>query len=1012
MRKKFIRVAVLCALTATATPVFVGCSDYDDDISRLQGEVDKINGIIGVSGEEMTAAINDAISKLNTELQTAIAGKADNSAVQELQSKVAELTNLMDGKADASQLQTLADEIQTLTTEVNAVKGTLDQTKTELESQLADLDKKQTDLQAQLDEALKGDGSQNKIEELQSQIETNTHSIADLTNQLKTVTDAIDNNGEVITNLTNKITALEAFKEEIENKENPSFVDYATFNALASRVSDLETKMDDIAQKINDATAGQDSIADILKRLEALETWKSDTFQGLLDQKADASEIADINKTIDEIKTELSLVTDGGEEGSETSLDIINKQIAELEKRMESIMGNTVQSVVYVPNYNTNGNEYGDTNFSDLWFDFHQTGKSHQLLAQNKTAKIRFRVSPASAAETVAKQEKYTLTFEGVQRQSVRAAGDNGMLSLTNGTVADKNLGIVEFDVAVNPNRIASGTSWALSLSLKANEPGKDESKTDYTDVLSNFFVVNRKMVLIDHVQTACKLPADYNLVYNDANDVVDFGQEVKYVGYYNNSTVTGAENMAASFGDIFKTSYNVTDLDNENSFVIDGTGKVKINSDKLGNSSMIDNEGTVSATTTINGLSGRTFRTDYSGKVVITDAILSDALQNSDFVNTVQGGNAINNLIWTKNEQKFTLTPDAVTRIIGKSGLSTADFYKLFTTPASADSKNGKATLTIDGTNKTIYLTIDAKAAIGSGETITLVVNVPRTEGGADRKYTITYTVPATAKYPSESDNANNRLVKADFFWTEDGNAIFTPKYSITPAQGNTPAKVTAIDLTFDIKSLFSNYDAALKQIVTTLGGTLNVDATTAQGVTQSGTTVTFDKNSFNVNNGLPSVNANVSFGGHTVQDITGQIKVKNISGSWAIGKKALTITDRTKSHNASSGATWKDANGFTIWSDGAKVTTNYASGVDPFTLIGNTVPTYSIVNTNEVGQYVTINKTTGVLTFTEDGKNLELVKDMVIKVQVKAASRWGDISGYGSDADNVITVTVPAGN
>ena len=38
MKKKFISVAMFCALIASS-PVWVGCSDYDDDIANLQSQV-------------------------------------------------------------------------------------------------------------------------------------------------------------------------------------------------------------------------------------------------------------------------------------------------------------------------------------------------------------------------------------------------------------------------------------------------------------------------------------------------------------------------------------------------------------------------------------------------------------------------------------------------------------------------------------------------------------------------------------------------------------------------------------------------------------------------------------------------------------------------------------------------------------------------------------------------------------------------------------------------------------
>ena len=43
MKKKFISVAMFLALTASA-PVWVSCSDYDDDIANLQSQVDELKG--------------------------------------------------------------------------------------------------------------------------------------------------------------------------------------------------------------------------------------------------------------------------------------------------------------------------------------------------------------------------------------------------------------------------------------------------------------------------------------------------------------------------------------------------------------------------------------------------------------------------------------------------------------------------------------------------------------------------------------------------------------------------------------------------------------------------------------------------------------------------------------------------------------------------------------------------------------------------------------------------------
>ena len=91
------------------------------DIANLQSQVDDLKGS-NVTTEEAKAAINEAITALKKELETAIAGKADNAAVVELQNKVAELTAALDSKADAQTVASLVQDVQNLIERVNGVK--------------------------------------------------------------------------------------------------------------------------------------------------------------------------------------------------------------------------------------------------------------------------------------------------------------------------------------------------------------------------------------------------------------------------------------------------------------------------------------------------------------------------------------------------------------------------------------------------------------------------------------------------------------------------------------------------------------------------------------------------------------------------------------------------------------------------------------------------------------------------------------------------------------------------
>ena len=113
MKKKFISVAMFSALLIS-TPVIVGCSDYDDDISNLQGQIDSLKGS-DVSSSEALSALNNALNDLKADITTITSGKADNAAVIELQEKVTELTNLINGSGSGEgEIAGLAEQIKDL----------------------------------------------------------------------------------------------------------------------------------------------------------------------------------------------------------------------------------------------------------------------------------------------------------------------------------------------------------------------------------------------------------------------------------------------------------------------------------------------------------------------------------------------------------------------------------------------------------------------------------------------------------------------------------------------------------------------------------------------------------------------------------------------------------------------------------------------------------------------------------------------------------------------------------
>ena len=304
MRKKFVKVMLFGALAFSASVSFVGCSDYDDDVKHLQEQIDDINKKApGVTTEEMTAAVSSAINSLKTELNAAIAGKADNASVVALQEKVKELLAALDNKADGSTVQGLLGDIQKLSEEVNSVKGSLEETKTALEAEIKDL-------QDKLAKAATA-----------AEMEQIAKDLASAQNKLKELEPLIKDNAAEIVKLTNQIAELATIKTQIE--------------ALQASNKDFEKAI----KELKDAQGGFLTEADLNKALEVYLTTAD--FNKLLDAKMlDYLTKDDYEKKetaiYEYVNNTLTATIMGKVEAAYVSLSTYNKGIADLNAKFDN----------------------------------------------------------------------------------------------------------------------------------------------------------------------------------------------------------------------------------------------------------------------------------------------------------------------------------------------------------------------------------------------------------------------------------------------------------------------------------------------------------------------------------------------------------------------------------------------------------------------------------------------------------------------------------------------------
>lgn len=990
MRKRFIRVAVFCALTAVAAPVFTGCSDYDDDITNLQQQIDEIKELPHISTAEMTAAINSAIETLQGQMETAIAGKADNSAVAELQQLVEELTTLANGKADASEVAELSNRITDLIEEVNGLDGTLDQKLTGLQEEIGELREALASAQNQLTEAINEKADATTVNALQEQVDSLNKTLTDRLTEFDNVKEMAENNGEAIVEIQTKLTQLESLKNDISSLQEANLEHIGKFQSLDTRLEGIDEDMDKLSARIEEvasSSATAETINSIISRIQALEDYKAQTLEALVTQaNADHEQLVQAIADIADLESKLSqYATLEGLQANYYDKEAIDEKFAGIETTLTDLglLKNMIQSVVYMPNAETS---YGQTSFYQL-----QVRNSNNVwtsVAQDTVTTVRFRVSPAKYAENFT--DNYDVSFDGFKMNRA----PSNFLSIRECT-GDPTTGIVTMKVNTD---IEAGSVYAVCLKVKPKATNEVDKNSDLT---TNYFGVQHAVLRADDVKTVCDNANSGRLNYR-GEQTVDYSTGRKYVGYDANGTaLLGGKDLATVFpADIFSTTYdfvNPTDQTRASFSIGETSGVLGIAKDAEGSVALIGRKVQAEANTRVGRV--RTFTTQYS-QITVDDIELTETLtlNATDFKN-------FNGLSWKDTEQRWEVSEAAYLRIFNKGEMMGDDQF--FTYDMENES-NKAAYIEVDKQNKKIYLVIRGGANIDQNLPTTLTVQYGSTSSGAQRRYVITANVNAPMTYP------NHTLTTDSHFWAgtdENGTVVFQPKVT-----RNSADQITGVDFSMNLESVFTGYTDDVTAI-DNVGGevTNNWRIANPTGTTVSGHTLTIDQNTYN--NGALNMSTAITYGQHTTHRYAANIVVEGFSGTWVPGETTIYVSDRNEANiETSKGFQWNDMFGNPMWKDGVAWFGNnlpgsnvydYATGTNPFTLWGLTKPTYELVNADDA-KYVTLDPNTGVINFTEDGKTWQLVEDLVIRIRVKAASPWGTIADYANN--DIITIIVPA--
>lgn len=984
MKKKFVRVMLFGALTLAVSTTVTSCKDYDDDIKNLQEQIDKVTSTNPVSTEDMKAAISSAIQTLQTQLQTAIDGKADSKAVQDLLKTVEALQTALENKVDASTIKTLGDQITELSKQVNSIEGTLNETKKDLEAKVADLTEK-----------LAGAASSEDLKKLANEL-------AEAKNELKAVKDMADNNAAAIVEiqanilelqkLDGRITALETFNQNAASKDD--LTAYVAHSELAGLVDNevLELLKDNgsIAKYVNEVIESQvlaetSAINLAIKGVDDKLATLSTSFETYKSEQATAYQTVTSNiTTLTTFKTTIeTALADGGYENFAAVLTeistiktsygycatkevfdgkveayladykkTVNDKFAALEKRLTALE-NQIQSVVYIPEY-----EDGKIIFMSYFYD-------NKLVAETKPIQMKFRISPATAAANFA--ENYAPSFDGQEIKTRTAEIYN-----IEKTEVDEATGIVTFTISTSTDK-----SFAVSLNLIA----KDQSK-NLTNISSNYFpVISDYRAITDVKVESPNKEIDY-ILYDKPLSVVDYatGAVLQITGKNRAGDDVTNEPMASSVNaEKFVVSYKVEGDDAASYTIEKGVLKLKNYTD-ASNGKIAQPKATVTITGT--DFKKVTAFADVTAKVATADPEVSSTISAVQFDGT--------------KEQVADVTV-AYGTSVGQIGISQDVYEKLpaenFVFKASATggvylrfkantTKNELEIVVPKGTVKGTYVP-EVKVKVSDVQNFTLKPSI--TVEVTDANYTLAYD-----------------------------NNIITSGTSLALTANLLPAtKPTSMNFMMEIPSLFGNY-------ATIVDNAKKVGATVQFSLKDAITGVSLVDNVLKVDNTYsnPSpakaiaVVAKViakNAAGADIELVTSKettFTLADLSGEWT-APTATTVKIGSDKVDATTqlatGAIWKASNKEAMWEAGKEVKAGEKWGAAPLGIFGFVAPTFELADAANA-KYVTLDKNTGALTLTNTGKQLKA--EVSITVKIVAESRWGTINGYA--AGNTVTVKI----
>lgn len=944
----------------------------------LQEQIDNINQKgADVTTEAMNAAISSAIAKVQADLDK-IASKADKSALDALQAVVTKLQEAVNGKADASTLESLKAELnEAIATVDSSIQPKIDAAKTQLEGQIAALETKLEEA----DEAIKGSIATQIADlktELQDLMDANAAEYAKLYAtkvDLNALSDRVETLEKIKHLTTDDVLSFIQTDADVKKYIDDEFVALLQQNldkpesALRAYLEGVfttdimtqveakcgeiaDTKMEALRQEWTTykAEQGEDYKA-IVERLATLEGYNLSTMEELYNSLTDPK-----NNTIDKANTCFEalgditdLATEFGKYTTTTKLEKNYVQIADLNTKIGEYIGNSIsdldskvatletklnalqsgltsmlKSLVFAPQkYDASGELVRSVSFASIYTSTAQTAEGPVVISAPTSVKVNFRVSPASAvADLIGEHPKYTITTDKHVITS-RAATNDGILTVASVEQAKDEADVaIEGMITVTLNAATAVKSYALSLSVVGNnEEGKDV--TNFTEINSDYFAVIVSKKYINAVDYAAKTYGSPELLVDKAGSAINFYDAEKNSEYIKvklsdneNGSSPAAEAVTLASLGLSPDLFEVTFEKTESPVDADYFVLNPTTYALTVNQSKLPASSRYNKTCTVTPKIKVTTTATNEGQPVKVD-YTGTAVTAKIVAEGVNLEYAVADLYWKDAAQTANLKSEEVDKILAKINEVAGASYESFSAAVSGAAKSTAADggVTIDASGNDVVVTIPAKTVGDEAKDYTFKPALTLTYANSA---IVNITVDVKVLAPVVTDL---KLGANTINW--DGKSVV----DLMPSAN--AQEMTALTVSRKLSEVLLATDiAALKKAVVT-------DKTVQLKITKGGdegeanlypSTINFDD--FNVNATAEDNEVSYTFSlYYTPKDqdpvvLNANLLTVNLKPSVKVAgtitapeETAIELTKLTDTYDLSTNFTWKEFRGVTIW-------------------------------------------------------------------------------------------------